>query len=255
MKKSVSWLIVLIFITIGSTGCNNKKAEKEITVFAASSMTESMKEIKQKFEKNNPDTNIILNLDSSSRLRTQIENGVKADVFISASEKHCKKLKEKGIIDNKEKLLSNSMVLIVPSDNPANIENLNDLRNKCDLVIAQREVPAGDYALKILDNLNNEYGKDYKEKVLNNVVSKENNVKQVLAKVVLKEAQAAFVYSSDITDNIKNKVRVIDIPKDYNINAVYFYSLLKNSDDGLKFYKYLKSEQSKVVFEKYGFKF
>ncbi|WFD10627.1 molybdate ABC transporter substrate-binding protein [Tepidibacter hydrothermalis] len=255
MRKSFFCLILLIFITIGSVGCNNKKVEKnnEITVFAASSMTESMEEIKQEFEKNNPDIKIVLNLDSSSRLRTQIENGVKPDIFISANEKHCKLLQEKGITDNKEQLLNNSMVLIVPSDNPCNIENLNDLRNKCDVVIAQKEVPAGDYALRILDNLNDKYGKDYKDSVLKNVVSEENNVKQVVTKVVLKEAQAAFVYSSDVTNKIKDKVKVIDIPKEYNVNATYWSSVFNDNEECLKFYEYLKGDQGKIIFKKYGF--
>lgn len=251
--KFVSF-ILLIVASFGMSGCSNEK--QTITVFAASSLTESVKEIRETYIKEQTDKNVELNLDSSSRLRLQIEQGMKAQIYLSANKKHYDILKEKGMIASGKYFLSNSMVLIVPSDNPAKIEKLEDLGKACKFVIAQKEVPAGNYALQILDKLNNKFGNNYKEKVLTNVVSKENNVKQVVAKIVLGEADAAFVYSSDVTLEIKEKVKVIEIPKEYNVNASYWAAILKtaeNNDDVKELYDMLTEEMCQNIFNKYGF--
>lgn len=241
--------------TKGTSNSNNEN-KKEITVSAAASLTESLKEIKENYEKDNKDIDIKLNLGASSKLRTQIEQGAKSDIFISANKKQYDILNEKGLISEGKQILSNSIVLVVPKENPANINSLEDLKKKNKLVIAEKEVPVGNYTLKVLEKLNSKYGKNFKESVLKNVVSKELDVKKVLSKVVLGEGDAAFVYYSDVTPKVKDKVKVIEIPKEYNIKAQYWMGILKSSKDKKEvkdLYDVLLNEKSKTVFKKYFF--
>ena len=258
-RKTIS-VILIISLVMLLGGCGTKASGKsknqEITVFAASSLTESLGEIIKLFEEQNPGVKIKLNLDSTSRLRVQIEQGIAGDIFLSANKKHYDALNEEGFISKGEALLHNSMVVIVPKDNPANIERVDDLQNKCKLVLAQKEVPAGDYARKIINSLSSEFGADYENKVLSNIVSEETNVKQVVNKVVIGEADAAFVYSSDVTQSVKEKVKVINIDPEHNVNAEYWIGELKKENINSnveKFYEFLKGKEGQKIFNKYGF--
>ncbi|GAA0181683.1 hypothetical protein SH2C18_41840 [Clostridium sediminicola] len=152
--------------------------------------------------------------------------------------------------------ISNSLVIILPKDNPAGIEQPEDLVNKCKLVTAQKEVPVGSYTLEILEAYDKSLGNKYKEKVLKNLVSEENNVKQVLSKVVLGEADAAFVYGSDVTENNKDKLKVIQIPPQYNVKADYWMGSIKGSENNeivQAFYNMVIGEEGIKIFQKYGF--
>jgi molybdate transport system substrate-binding protein len=251
-------LIMTLSLTILSVGCaaKQKDEKKEITVFAASSLTESMEQVIKLFQKENTDVKVKLNLESTSRLRLQIEQGVEADIFLSASKNHYDALNEKGYISKGQPLLENSMVVIVPKDNPAQIEKIEDIQDKCKLVLAQKEVPAGDYARVIIHSLSSELGEEFENKVLNNIVSEENNVKQVVNKVVMGEADVAFVYSSDVTSSVKAKVSVLNIDPKHNVKAGYWASILKMEKENEyveKFYEFLLSEQGQGIFRRYGF--
>jgi molybdate transport system substrate-binding protein len=261
MKKNLIRMVSIIMILsliILSGGCaekqSNKISNKEITVFAASSLTESMEEVIKLFEKENPKVKVKLNLESTSRLRLQIEQGVEADIFLSANKNHYNALDEQGFISKGQTFLENSMVVIMPKDNPANIKKVEDLKNKCKLVIAQKEVPAGGYAREIIHSLSGIYGVEFEDKVLNNIVSEENNVKQVVNKVVMGEADAAFVYSSDVTTSVVEKVKVVRIAPENNVKAEYWLSKLKTENEyAEKFYELLLSSEGQGVFKKYGF--
>lgn len=257
--KGIS-IITALSLIILSGGCKAKQVKEvpkqEITVFAASSLTESLEEIIKIFKKENTEVKVNLNLDSTSRLRVQIEQGVDADLFLSANKNHYEALKEEGYTSKGEVLLYNSMVMIVPKDNPAHIEKVEDVQNKCKLVLAQKEVPAGDYARKIIHSMAGTLGAEFENKVLSNLVSEENNVKQVVNKVVIGEADVAFVYSSDLTLSVKDKVKVINIAHEYNVKAEYWTSVLqqgKENENAQKFYNFLLSEEGQGIFKKYGF--
>lgn len=265
MRKIRSTIIiafVIIFVGAVLSGCKVKTSSKEnekqeITVFAAASLTESMEEIVNQFEKENPNLKINLHLSSSSKLRVQIEQGVEADLFLSANQKHYDILKDKDFVLEGKQFLSNSMAVIVPKSNPAQIKTLKDIEKTCKLVIAQEEVPAGHYARQIIHSLSGELGENYEQKVLANIVSEENNVKQVVNKVVIREADAALVYKSDITKNTKDKVNVLEIPLEHNVKATYWIGQLKQSKDNKyakQFYEFLLGEEGQVIFMKYGFK-
>ena len=256
---SISIVMTLILIIL-MVGCTVKQGDsdskQEITVFAASSLTESLQEIILLFKKENPEVKVKLNFDSTSRLRLQIEQGVEGDVFFSANKGHYDALKEEGYITYGQALLYNSMVVIVPRNNPANIEKVEDLQNKCKLVLALRQVPAGDYARVIIHSLSTKMGAGFENKVLNNIVSEENNVKQVVNKVVMGEADAAFVYSSDVTQSVKQKVKVLEITPEHNVRAEYFIGKLKKEDQNQyieEFYSFLIGKEAQKIYHKYGF--
>jgi molybdate transport system substrate-binding protein len=257
--RAISIMMTLSLIIL-SGGCKERKTDKapkqEIIVLAASSLTESLEEAIKLFEEENPKVKVKLNLDSTSKFKIQVEQGVEADIFLSADKKHYDTLKEEGYVSEGKPFLYNSMVLIVPKDNPAKIEKTEDLVNKCKLVLALREVPAGDYARKIIHSLTEQLGKQYEEKVLQNIVSEENNVKQVVNKVVIGEADVAFAYSTDVTQSVKEKVKVINIEPKHNIRAEYWVSKLKNKNQNQyaeKIYAFLISEEGQKIFQKYGF--
>lgn len=258
-KKIIKGIIVLVIIVLFSSWGKHlysKENKEEIIVFAAASLTESMEDVVEEFEKQHLNVDVKVHLASTSRLRMQIEQGVEAHVFLSANEKHYKALSKEKFISKGSSFLYNSMVLIVPEDNPSKVQGVQDLQKACKLVVAQKEVPAGIYARQIIHSLDNEFEAEYEEKVLNNIVSEENNVKQVVNKVVVGEADAAFVYATDITENVKRKVKVIPIDEKHNVKAVYYIGQLKQDEEkkyAEQFYTYLLSLKGQEIFKKYGF--
>jgi molybdate transport system substrate-binding protein len=122
-------------------------------------------------------------------------------------------------------------------------------------VLADPTVPAGNYSLQALDRLSSdpEYGVDFKEKVLANVVSREDNVRQVLAKVHLGEADAGIAY---VTDVAAAEVKIIEIPELANVEALYYVAAAKeprNPVAAQAFVSYLLSEEGQMVLERFGF--
>src|SRR5262249_25120079 len=134
-----------------------------------------------------------LNLAGSQELRTQIENGAGADVFASADQKHMAALVTAKLVATPHVFARNTPVVIVPKGNPAKVGSFQELAKAKKIVIGVPEVPIGTYTLEILDKA----GADFKQKVLANVASRELNVRQVLAKVTLGEADAGIVYRTD----------------------------------------------------------
>ena len=171
-----------------------------LTVFAASSLTDAFGEIGKAFDAANPGVTTTFNFAGSQVLQTQIEQGAPADVFASASKSYMDLLVTDGFVakDVPQTFLNNKLVVILPANNPAALEKLEDLAKPgIKLVLAAEAVPVGKYALQALDLMNTSFGNDFKTKVLANVVSNEDNVKQVVAKVQLGEADAGIVYVSD----------------------------------------------------------
>jgi len=120
--------------------------------------------------------------------------------------------------DTPQIFLTNKLVVILPKDNPATLEKLEDLTNSgIKLVLAAEEVPVGKYTRQALDNMNGSFGNGFKDKVLANVVSNEDNVRQVVAKVQLGEADAGIVYTSDAV--AAPELQTIEIPAELNMRV------------------------------------
>lgn len=197
---------------------------RELTVFAAASLREAFEDLARTFEARTPGVKVRLNLAGSQELRTQIENGARADVFASADQKHMDALVTAKLATAPRVFARNTPVVVVPRDNPAKVASLQDLTKARKLVIGVPEVPVGTYTLKILEKA----GPDFEQKVLANVASRELNVRQVLAKVGLDEADAGIVYRTDAMA-AKDKVEIIEIPAAVNVIAEYPVAVLSKA--------------------------
>jgi molybdate transport system substrate-binding protein len=230
---------------------------KTLTVFAAASLTNAFGEIGENFKATNPGITIKFNYGGSQALRTQIEQGAQADVFASANTKEMDTLVSGKFVaaDSAKIFLTNQLVVIMPAKNPAGLIVLADLSKPgLKVVLASKEVPVGNYALQVLDKLDAARGTGFKDKVLANVVSYENDVKQVVAKVQLGEADAGIVYVSDTV--AAPGLKKINIPMENNVIAKYPLAVLtqsKNPDLAQAFIAYILSADGQAILQKWGF--
>jgi molybdate transport system substrate-binding protein len=228
---------------------------------AAASLTGAFNELGAQFEAANPGVTVQINFSGSQQLAQQISQGAPADVFASANQKQMDAAVEAGRVgkDTSRVFVTNKLVLIYPKSNPASLQGLGDLSKPgLKLVFAAKEVPAGQYSLDFLDKTAGEgnFGADYKEKVLANVVSYESNVKAVLTKVAIGEADAGIVYSSDVTGADAEKVGQLAIPDALNIIAAYPIATIQDSPNkelAQKFVDLVLSDEGQSVLSKYGF--
>ena len=234
-------------------------APRTLTVFAAASLTNAFGEIGKAFEAANPGVSVTFNFAGSQTLQTQIQQGAPADVFASASGTNMDALVTGGSVDKSapQVFLTNILLVILPPSNPANLQSLGDLsRPGLKVVLADSTVPAGKYARQILDNMSKDptYGTDFGAKVLANVVSNETDVKQVVAKVQLGEADAGIVYVSDSV--AASNLKTIEIPANLNVIAKYpIAPLIKSANPLLaaQFVAYVLSAEGQAILQKWGF--
>jgi molybdate transport system substrate-binding protein len=158
----------------------------------------------------------------SNMLAAQIQQGAPADVFASANTKLPQQLYDQGLVERPVVFTRNELILIVPRSNPARIHSVYDLRKPgVKLVVGAVGVPVGDYTRVVLHNL----GAD---DVMNNVVSEETDVREVLAKVALGEADAGFVYLTDAR-TVRGKVATIGIRWSAQPIVEYAVAVVKSS--------------------------
>lgn len=220
---------------------------KEIVVSAAASLKNCLEEILPEYEKLSGDK-VLLNLGGSGTLRTQIENGVPVDLFISADQKNVKILVDKNIVkkENTYDFLSNSLILVKSPYSKSSVNSVEELKNSdVYLVIGNPDTaPVGNYTLtalknlEILDKLNKEklvYAKD---------------VSAVVQYVEMGEADFGVIYNSD-RNRMKNPIVVEEFPENSYDKVIYSVAILNNSDDVKKLFEFLR--ENKEVFKKYGF--
>ena len=232
-----------------------------LNVFAAASLTDAFREIGTNFEQANPGTTITFNFAGSQQLIQQIVQGAPADVFAAANSKQMDAAVEAGSVagDMQQIFAHNRLVVIFPKDNPAGLRELNDLaRPGVKLDLAAKEVPAGQYALAFLDTAAADpaFGTAFKADTLKNVVSYEENVKAVLSKVVLGEADAGIVYVSDIAGDAAAKVGRLDIPDQLNTIADYPIAPINDSQHSAaaeQFVAYVLSPDAQAILAEHGF--
>jgi molybdate transport system substrate-binding protein len=191
-------LTVLVAAGAATAGADHRASTevRGITVYAASSLTDVFPQI---------DKAPKYSFGASSTLAAQIAQGAPADVFASANTTIPDQLYAKGLVQKPVVFTRNRLVLVVPTANPAGIHSVYDLRRPgIKLVIAASTVPVGGYTLQVLKQMG-------LSDVLANVVSRESDVRSVLSKVALGEADAGFVYSTD-AKTVLGKVAVIKIP-------------------------------------------
>jgi molybdate transport system substrate-binding protein len=242
------------------TGATDVGDAISLTVFAAASLTDPFEEIAQDFQDANPGVQVILNFAGSQQLALQLELGARADVLATADERNMDHVVAAGLVSpaGPRPFAHNRVVVILPEGNPGEIESLADLaRPGVKLVLAGERVPVGAYARQVLAKLSNDpaYGANYADSVLGNVVSYEENVKQVVAKVVLGEADAGFVYSSDVTPAVMGDVRRLEIPEAFNVRTTYPISVLDEAaepDLAIQFIDLILGPTGQTVLHKWG---
>lgn len=233
---------------------------KTLTVFAAASLTESVTVMAGEFEQNHRDANVSLNFAGSQALRLQIEQGARADVFASANQAHAEALFEADLIKTPIIFANNRLVIITPADNPGSIRSPADLaRPDLKLILAGPAVPVGRYAREALEKFNHrpELGLDFSTRVLDNLVSEEENVKAVVAKVQLGEADAGLVYASDVTPAVADALDIIEIPPETNIVAAYPIALVSDSVErelAQQFVDFVLSPRGQTILAEHSFK-
>jgi molybdate transport system substrate-binding protein len=205
-----------------------KVETKELDVAAAASLREVFQSLVPTFEKQHKGVKVRLNFAGSQELRVQIENGAKVDVFASADQKHMAALEKQGLVKASALFAHNEPVVVVPANNPAQLAAFTDLPKAENVVLGVPEVPIGAYTELILNNAEQKHGKAFREKIVGHVRSRELNVRQVLTKVTLGEADVGIVYRTDAM-TAKDRVKVIAIPDAINVVADYPIAVLANA--------------------------
>jgi molybdate transport system substrate-binding protein len=235
------------------------RQNKVLIIFAASSLTDAFQDLVKTYESTHPGIKISLSFAGSQILRTQLEQGAVADIFASADHKNMDILARDNIAaSNPDQVFAtNRLIVILPPGNPAGVITLHDLaRPGVKLILADPSVPAGNYARQILAKISADpaYGSGFSTAVLANVVSNETDVRQVVTKVELGEADAGIVYVSD--KFASPELVTIPIPEKFNIIAQYPIAILSNSpnpNQAAGFIEFIMSPDGQAILEKWGF--
>ena len=250
--------ITVISLLLASCGGISQSQEEvgqnetiNLTVSAASSLTDAMTEIEELYQQQKPEVDLTYNFASSGSLEQQIQQGAPVDIFFSAASKQMNALQNKQLLleGTRQDLLQNEVVLIIPADD-SSIESFADLINAENISIGEPEgVPAGKYAKEALTSL-----KLYSKVEPKTVLAK--NVRQVLTYVETGNVDAGLVYATDVWQSDKVKV-VAAAPETSHSPVVYPVAVIKDSQESQAakdFVKFLASDKAGEVFERYGFK-
>jgi molybdate transport system substrate-binding protein len=223
----------------------------ELVVFAASSLDAAFTEIGDAFESANPGVTVTLNFGPSDSLAGQIGSEATADVFASASGTWMDAVAEDPGVTGRVDFATNQLVLVTPADNPAGIHSVDDLaRGGVQLVLAAEGVPVGDYARQALDNAG------ILQAAAANIVSNEEDAAAVVARVDAGEADAAIVYTSDVSAAAGNDLHAIEIPDSVNVLATYPIAVVTGStqtDRATEFIQAVTGAQGQATLASFGF--
>jgi len=257
-------LPLLLALLLALSGCapsaGSAPTRATLTIMAAASLSESFTELGQQFETQHPGVQVVFNFAGSQQLAQQLDQGAPADVFASASQKYMDAAVTSGRVeqDTPKTFVSNRLVVIFPKTNPAGLAKLQDLsKANIKMILAEKSVPAGQYSLEFLDKAVKDarFDASFKEAVLRNVVSYETDVKGVLSKVVLGEADAGIVYVTDF-NSAREKLGTLEIPDALNSIATYpIAPVLDSKNAGLAkaFMALVLSPDGQAVMARHGF--
>lgn len=252
-------IALALVVAVGAPFPATAAQKATLQVFAAASLGDAFTELGHILEKQRPGIAVRFNLAGSQQLAAQLEQGALADVFASADERWMTYVDERGLVAEKPVVFArNRLVVILPRTNPARIGKLQDLaKSGIKLVIGADAVPVGRYSRVMLQNLSRDpaFSTDFASRTLRNVVSEEENVKSVVGKVQLGEADAGIVYRSDVTASVARFVTVLEIPESANVLASYPIAIVRNTgqaDAARAFVELVLSREGQEVLARRG---
>ncbi|MBM4411118.1 MAG: molybdate ABC transporter substrate-binding protein [Chloroflexi bacterium] len=255
-------LVALLVTALLLGGCRSadtapsSAVSGEVIVSAASSLTEAFADVARAFERQYPGSKVTLNFASSSALATQISEGAPADVFASADEAQMKAVRTDRLAAAPEVFARNRLVIAKPTGSVA-ITAYGDLAKPgLRIVLAADGVPVDNYTMQSLAAADRAgaFGVDFQARVMANVKSREANVRAALTKVQLGEADAAFVYGTDIAS--AREVEAVAVPDAYNVATEYLIAPLtggENPTAGSAFVAFVRGGEGQALLTRRGF--
>jgi molybdate transport system substrate-binding protein len=254
-QRTHAAMLLLIALAVGGCASDAPPTQArggDITVFAASSLTQAFTRLAAIYERQHPGWSVHLNFAASDTLATQVTQGAIVDAFASAAPAPMKTVTRSALLsDHPQLFATNRLVIITPKTGSARIQTPLDLADpEVKLVLAAPGVPAGDYAREILDKLG------IRKSAEKNVVSNEVDDKGVVSKVLFGDADAGIVYVTDLTPDVSSKLDVVRIPKQDNVIAHYPIIALKNGAQqysGRRFVRLVMSVKGQRILRGFGF--
>jgi molybdate transport system substrate-binding protein len=250
MRRATIVVVAFALLVLPACSGSGSGSRTTLTVLAAASLTEAFGRIGAEFEHAH-DVTVRFSFGPSDGLAEQIQAGSPADVYASASPTWMDAVERDPGVEHRVDFARNRLVIVTPVDNPAHVRSVSDLaRPGVKLVLAAEGVPAGDYARQIFANAG--IGKA----ALANVVSNEEDVKGVMQKVLLGEADAGIVYVTDVTRDIHEKLTEVPIPNDVNVIATYPIAVVSGSDHAalaVEFVRDVSGAHGQRVLASFGF--
>ena len=260
-RLTIAVLLAVLGITV-LTGCGfsaaatSASSETQLTVFAATSLSEVLPRVARLFTQTHPQCRFTFSFAGTDTLVTQIEHGAPADIFAGASARYGDDLLARKAVAEPRIFVTNRLVLIVPPSNPGHISSLRDLaRTGIKLAVGDSTVPIGIYTRKILGQLNVSYGPHYSAAVLRNVVTQALDVGQVVSAVELQGADAGFVYATDALA-AGNAVQTVDLPAGAGATALYPIAVVSgtpHADLASEFANFVLQPRAQALFRSAGF--
>jgi molybdate transport system substrate-binding protein len=255
------WLLALLIMSMW--GCDGKQRPRaaKLQVLAAASLADAFREAGPVFEAAHPGVKVEFSFAGSNQLRTQLENGGPGDVFVSADRTQMDAAVASKVVDagTVRVFAHNELALIVPKENRAGIKRLADLaRPGLKVVVADEAVPAGNYTRLMLEAAGKlpAFGPAVVQGIEGNIVSREENVAAVVAKIALNEADAGIAYTSDAAGGSADKLTVIALPRELEQRAEYVAAVRARGSDpklGASFVAFLVTGEARGILRKRGF--
>ena len=247
MRRAFVALAAVAILMAAQPAAAGQRPSGEVTVFAASSLTESFTAVAKQFEKKHPHVTVKFDFDSSANLAAQIQQGAPADVFASADEANVQKAVDSGDVTTKPVVFAkNRLEIAVEKGNPKKIKGLADLdKSGLVVVLCADAVPCGKYAAEAFANA----------RVTVSPASKEENAKATLSKVSLGEADASVVYVTDV-QAAKGGVSGVKIPDRQNVIATYPIAVTKDSRSSAAaktWVQFIESKTAQTTLRRFGF--
>jgi molybdate transport system substrate-binding protein len=253
--------VATLFIVACIIGCSPGTSSGKgisLTIFAAASLEPALEKVVDAYSTVNPGVVLTISTDSSAALEAKIEQGARADIFLSADTSNPQKLVDAGLAaGDPVPFARNELAVIVPTANPAGVASPIDLAKPgLKIIAAHGSVPISKYAAQLVANLARlpGYPAGFATAYAANIASEEDNVAGIVSKIELGEGDAGIVYATDARTS--TKIRMVDVPLSANVPATYagvVVTATPNQPAAEALLSWLTSADGRAVFAEFGF--